>query len=118
MLLECSSEHHRFAMPSRRPSANPFRNPRLDEKAASGLLMIMRCNLCGKVVRFWAADLVKVLGPHHQAHVPPFPCSRCRTRDYIDLRWTMPSATELAEGLTVRRPVRQVVRWKWRDEKA
>lgn len=107
-----------IVMPVPIPSSNRFRNPTLRDKAMSRLMLIMRCSGCGKVMRFWAADLVKVVNPDHQAHEPPFPCSRCQTREYVSVRWTLPSAMELAEGLTVRRPVRQVVRWKWRDEKA
>lgn len=104
-------------MPARAPSANPFRNPRISDAARAGKLLTMRCGLCRRTANFWAADLVAVVGGDHQAHVAPFPCSKCGKTEYIDLRWSVPSASEL-ETLTVRRPVRQVVRWIWRNERA
>ena len=85
--------------------------------AEGGQLIMVRCGLCHHRANYWAQDLVKVVGPTHEVHVPPFPCSRCKTRDYIDVKCTVPPATEL-DGLTVRRPVRKVTKWIWRDEKA
>lgn len=87
------------------------------EAAHDGMLITMRCNACRRVTHFWAADLVQVLGDDHQVHIPPWPCSRCRTREYIDMSWTVATADRL-NGLTVRRPVSKVERWIWRDEKA
>lgn len=104
-------------MPARAPSANPFRNPRISDAARDGKLLTMRCGLCRRTAHFWATDLVAVVGGDHQAHVAPFPCSKCGHTDYIDLRWSVPSASEL-QTLTVRRPVRQVVKWIWRNERA
>ncbi len=106
------------AMPAKAPSGNPFRNPRLAEQARSGMLLTVKCTGCGRFARFWAKDLVEVLGPDHQAHIPPFPCARCRTKEWINWSWSVPSAPELAAGLTVRRPVRKVTRWIWRNEDA
>ena len=104
-------------MPATPPSANPYRNRRLADAARDGMLLTLRCNLCRRVVHFWAADLVPVLGRDHQAHVPPWPCTRCGTIEYVSLRWSIPGAADRA-GLTVRRPVGQVLRWTWRDERA
>ncbi|SEN42421.1 hypothetical protein SAMN04489859_1006150 [Paracoccus alcaliphilus] len=82
-------------------------------------MIVMRCNGCRRQVNYWASDLVKVApNPDHQAHIPLWPCSRCRTKEYMVMRWHYPMAAELVEGLTVRRPVRKVERWIWRDEKA
>ncbi len=113
-MSECSS--YVPVMPAARPSSNRFRNQRLRHAASNGMLITVRCPFCRRVVNFWAADLVKVLGPDHELHVPPFPCSRCRTRE-LDVRWRIPSAADL-QGLTIRRPVRKVERWQWRNEKA
>lgn len=104
-------------MPARAPSANPHRNPRISDAARAGKLLTMRCGLCRRTAHFWATDLVAVVGGDHQAHIAPFPCSKCGKTEYIDIRWTIPSAAEL-ETLTVRRPVRQVVKWIWRNERA
>ncbi|AVO36579.1 hypothetical protein [Pukyongiella litopenaei] len=79
------------------------------------MLITVKCPGCRRRVNYWAADLVQVLGPEHQLHEPPFPCSRCRTRE-VDVSWSIPSPRDL-QGLTVRRPVRQVVKWIWRDER-
>jgi endogenous inhibitor of DNA gyrase (YacG/DUF329 family) len=102
-------------MPASHPSANPFRNAQLAGAARDGLLISVRCPFCRRTVHYWAADLLKVLEPTHPLRQAPFPCSRCKTTE-LDVRWGMPSA-EMLNGLTVRRPVKQVVRWIWRDEK-
>ena len=82
------------------------------------MMMTMRCGLCHRTVRYWAADLVMVVGPGHQAHLAPFACGKCGTSEFVDVSWNLPGAAELAAGLTVRRPVRQIVKWIWRDERA
>lgn len=104
-------------MPAARPSSSPFRNRQMHHAAADGMLITMRCGLCGRVTHFWATDLVRVLGDNHQVHIPPWPCSRCRTKEFIDMRWQIPSTATLS-GLTVRRPTKQITKWLWRDERA
>lgn len=104
-------------MPAKPPSANRYRNRLMRDAAADGMLVTLRCGKCGQQVNYWAADLVQVVAWDHELHVPPFARSRCRTTEYVSVRATIPSA-EAMQGLTVRRPVRQVVRWIWRDEKA
>jgi hypothetical protein len=99
------------------PSTNPAKNRNLGDCAREGTMITMRCNGCRRQVNFWATDLVAVLGPNHQAHVPPWPCTRCRTIEYVVMRSTYPSAADLQAGITVRRPVRQIVKWLWRDER-
>jgi len=79
------------------------------------MVLSIRCNLCRRTVHYWAADLVQILGPRHPVERPPWPCGTCRTSDYLDLRCQVLTSTEM-RGLTVRRPVRQIVRWQWRDE--
>jgi len=89
----------------------------LRDAAASGQMLMTRCGLCGRSANYWATDLVKVLGPLHEVHVPPFKCSRCGTRDYVDVKVTVPAASQL-NTLTVRRPIRQITKWIWRNEGA
>lgn len=103
-------------MPTVHPSANPFKNRRMRDAAQDGMLITIRCNGCRRMTHFWAADLYQVLGDH-QLHVPPWPCSRCRSTEGIDVTWSIPGADKL-NGLTVRRPVRKIEKWLWRDEKA
>lgn len=95
-----------------------MKHPRLREKAGQGMLLTVRCNLCQRRAHFWAADLVKVLGPDASAIRAPFPCGHCRTAEFLDMRWRVPAPSELAAGLVVRRPVEKVERWIWRDERA
>ena len=104
-------------MPSAHPSANPYRNRSIADQARDDMLLTLICRGCNRRANFWAADLVKVLPERHQAHIPPFGCSRCGTREWVDYLWSKPSAEQLQGGLTVRRPVRQVVRWLWQDER-
>ncbi|MDT1061924.1 hypothetical protein RM190_08660 [Paracoccus sp. CPCC 101403] len=104
-------------MPPKRFSSNPFRNPMLYQQAEKGMLLTVRCTMCKRTARYWATDLMKVVGPYHQAHLPPFKCGQCKTSEYLDIQWSLPSAGELAEGLTVRRPVRQITKWIWQNEK-
>lgn len=81
------------------------------------MMLMVRCGLCRRTANYWADDLLKVLGPLHELHVAPFPCSRCKTAEYINVKWKVPSGSDLS-SLTVRRPVKQVSKWMWRDEKA
>jgi hypothetical protein len=104
-------------MPEAHPSANPAKNRKMHHAAADGMIITMRCSLCRRDVHYWAADLVKVLGPNHQVHVPPWPCSKCRRIDFVQMRWQV-ATKQLLDGLTVRRPVRQITKWLWRDERA
>lgn len=103
-------------MPSTRPSADPSKNRRMFQAAREGMVIMMRCGACRREVCFWASDLAKVLGDH-QIHVPPWPCSKCGTMEFVHMFWEIPNSAKLA-GLTVRRPVRKIERWIWRDEKA
>ena len=80
------------------------------------MLITVRCPYCRRTINYWAADLLRVLGPDYELHAAPFPCSRCRTSE-LDVRWRVPASGDL-DKLIVRRPVRQVVKWIWRDEKA
>lgn len=80
------------------------------------MMITLRCNHCRRSVNYWAADLVQVVGDH-QVHIPPWPCGRCGTRDFLHVSWEVPTTTTL-NGLTVRRPVSKIEKWIWRDEKA
>lgn len=99
------------------PSTNSWRNRSISDCARDNMLIAMHCSGCRRTAHYWAADLVVVLGPHHQAHVPPWQCSKCRSREWMSMRWRVPGAEEMAQGLTVRRPVRKIEKWIWRDER-
>lgn len=104
---------HPFYMPSMRPSADRYKNYRLCQAAADGMLVTLRCPVCRRAVHFWAKDLMLVLDKDHEMYRSPFSCSKCRTPE-IDVRWRIPSAEELSK-LIVRRPVRKVERWIWQN---
>ena len=103
-------------MPASRPSASKYRNRLVYQDADDGMMFEVRCGLCRRIVNYWAADLVKVAGRHHESHVPPFLCSKCGTREYLNISTKKPSACELQNGLTVRRPIRKIEKWLWRNE--
>jgi hypothetical protein len=88
------------------------------DAARAGMLITLRCDLCRRTVHYWAADLVQVVGPMHRSRVPPWPCGKCKTSEFITLRCEVPSASKIAAGeIVVRRPVKQVLKWIWRDER-
>jgi len=117
MFCKCSFRAlwNQIDMPAKRPSANPWRNPMLQHLAADGRLVMLRCKHCRRSVYFWAADLVKVLGPHHPADRPPWPCSICGQIEFVEISAMHPTGRMLSE-ITIRRPVHQVTRWIWRNE--
>lgn len=61
-------------MPAPAPPASPFRALRMSYAASAGMLISVRCPFFRRQVHFWAADLVKVVGP-----------------ELIRARWGMPS---------------------------
>lgn len=89
----------------------------LSEAAAAGMIMTVKCDMCRRTVHFWASDLVQILGAHHPLSKPPWLCSKCKTADYMHVRCKVWSTNSL-QGLIIRRPVRKVTRWIWRDEQA
>lgn len=100
------------------PASNRFSNRSIRDCARDGMIIVMRCNLCHRQVNYWASDLAQVIeDPTHEAHIPPWGCAKCRTSEYMVMRWRVPSALELSQGLTVRRPVRKVTKWIWKDER-
>jgi hypothetical protein len=73
-------------MPEGYVSARPYPGTtyRLMDAAAAGQLIIVRCVSCRRTVRYLAADLLALLRePWRDAYAPPFPCSKCRTTEYI-----------------------------------
>ena len=100
--------------PIRPHPGKPFRT--LRDAADARQVITLRCNLCHERVSYLAEDLILVFGPDRPAHHVPFPCSRCRTAEYINLTIEVPRP-ETYMKLVVRRPVKQVQRWIWRNEK-
>lgn len=95
--------------PVRAHPGKPFRTIR--DAAKDGQLMVLRCNLCRRCVHFLAVDLVEVIDPKHPCHIPPFACSKCQTKEYVDVSWRNPQPGEIGE-LPVRRPAGWVMKWK------
>ena len=87
----------------------PFRTIR--DAALDGQIIEVRCNGCRKRVNFLAEALCKVIDPKHPVHLPPFPCARCRTTEFINVKAKTPVADEVGK-LVVRRPARLIQTWR------
>ncbi len=96
--------------PVRIHPGKPFRT--WSDAARDRQVVTIRCDGCRRSENFLAEDFALVFGPEQPAHVPPFACSRCGTRDYLDLALRVPSAEDCVT-LRVRRPVKPVRRWIW-----
>lgn len=102
---------------SANPSRNPFHNigPYLKHAAQDGQLISMRCNGCRRQVNYYATELVDILGPNWPIKHPPWPCSACRSKEWIEVRGIFPSQTDQGKFY-----VRRLVKIKrvpvWRNE--
>lgn len=91
------------------PSKPPYR---LCDAAKSGQLVVVTCALCKRCVHYLAADLVEIGLGDRPALVPFWPCSRCRTAEFVSVKVRLPAPGDLGV-LKVRRPARlQVVKWR------
>lgn len=88
----------------------PFRT--WQDAARAGQIVDIRCNGCHRSNVYLAEDLSRVCGSKQPVHIPPFPCARCATTEFMDLRLRVPNAEE-SLTLMVRRPVKPVQRWIW-----
>jgi hypothetical protein len=81
--------------------------------AKDGQLMLVRCNLCRRMVRYLASDLAAVLDPRRDAMHPPYPCSKCGDFRYVKVKLQLPQPGDYGH-LVVRRPgpVRLIQTWK------
>ncbi|MEO3414072.1 hypothetical protein AAFO92_05380 [Roseovarius sp. CAU 1744] len=109
MFLVCSNVMPVSFPPVRPHPGKPFH--RLKDAARLCQVMTVRCNLCHRKTNFLASDLIKVVDPDLPAHQPPFPCSRCKTTEYINVRLRVPDATEIGK-LPIRRPDRIIQKWR------
>jgi hypothetical protein len=86
----------------------------LKHAARDGQIVICKCVLCKKEVRYLATDLIKFFPGTRDALDPPFACSRCGDADWV--RVSLTYATSYDYGVMVlRRPaeIKQVQMWKW-----
>lgn len=83
--------------------------------AELNMLITVRCSGCRREARYLAVDLIEVVGPSHFLKRPMWPCRRCQTADFIKNTWAPITAQAPMSGVTVRRPVKKVVRWLWRE---
>jgi hypothetical protein len=93
---------------------HPRRPPyRMAEAAQQGQLVMLHCGLCHRRTNYLANDLVEVVGGDHPAQLPPFPCSRCRTTEWVQVKLRRVQPEDVGK-LVVRRPgAAKVVRvWK------
>ena len=92
----------------------PGQGHSLGDAAKHNQLVICRCNLCRKPVRYLATDLVTILNPARDALLPPFTCSGCGKTEYIQVKLTSAMPGDVGH-LMVRRPgpVRVIQTWRW-----
>ena len=87
----------------------------IGEAARSFQLLVVMCNKCRRLTYYLTTDLVHVpdIGPKHFVHMPPFQCSRCKTKEYISTRLKTAFDTEYG-NLEVRRltGIKQVPVWR------
>lgn len=90
-------------MPESYQAQYPGKTYTLAHAAKEGQLMLVRCNLCRRMVRYLASDLAAILDPRRDALDPPFPCSKCGRTDYIRIALHLPETGDYGH-LVVRRP--------------
>ncbi|WP_127751780.1 hypothetical protein [Devosia sp. 1566] len=102
-------------MPQTNPPAHPYPGTRyqLRHAAANNQIIICRCSLCRRLVRYLATDLVELFGPDRDALQPPFNCSVCGKSDYVTVRLTSALPGDYGH-LSIRRPgeVRTIQTWR------
>lgn len=85
----------------------------LSDFEGTDVLIRLNCSLCRKSLYFLPADLVKILGPDHPIHKPPFDCSGCGGKQYMKVKTHSPSKGDYGH-LPIRRlgPIKTVYTWK------
>lgn len=83
------------------------------DAAGDRQVALIRCSLCGRRAYYLPEDLARVCGEKAPAHLAPFPCSKCGTKEYMHVTLMIPRAEE-AMAIQVRRPVRKIEKWLWR----
>lgn len=89
---------------------------RLDDAARTGVLLRVRCNLCQRTAYYLATDLAELFDPNRPAWQPPFPCSKCKTDEYVTVKVHSPAAGDYG-NLLVRRPGKLLRTQTWRTVK-
>lgn len=87
----------------------------MQHAANLNMVITVRCSGCKREARYLAADLVEIVGREHFLRNPMWPCRRCGTGDFISNTWAPITAQSPQSGVVVRRPVKKVERWIWRD---
>jgi hypothetical protein len=100
--------------PNRGERPYPGQEYLLRHAAKANQIIICRCNLCRKLVRYLATDLVTILHPNRDALEPPFVCSGCGKTEYIYVKLTSALPGDVG-SLVIRRPgpMRVTRTWRW-----
>ncbi|UFM64820.1 hypothetical protein LOS78_14185 [Paracoccus sp. MA] len=104
-------------MPDIRVKYEPGKYYAMADAAQHDMVVTIKCRSCRKTVHYWASDLVKVVGPDHPVARPPWRCSKCGEIEFLQVSREMRTAHKPMTGLVVRRPVKQVMRWLWKNER-
>ena len=92
----------------------PTRRYTLGQAADVGNMLQVRCLVCLRPAQvFLARDLEHLLGDHADANAPPFPCSKCRSLEFVQVKLRTPFDADVGK-LIIRRLVRidKVARWR------
>ena len=69
----------------------PMHRYTLAQAAAVGNMLQVRCLACLRPAQvFLASDLARLLGEHADANAPPFPCSKCGSREFVQVKLRTP----------------------------
>ena len=102
-------------MPQTNPPAHPYPGSsyQLQHAAANNQIVICRCIMCRRLVRYLATDLIRLFRPDRDALAPPFSCSVCGKTEYVTVKLTSALPGDYGH-LSIRRPgaVRRIQTWR------
>lgn len=95
----------------------PGKHYTLREAASVGNMVLVRCYLCHRPAQvFLASDLIQILDPDRDAYLPPFPCGKCGSTEFVNVQLRTPVDADI-DKLVVRRLVRVDLKPIWRNER-
>ena len=110
---DCVAPEPGMPSPPWHQSHYPGKAHLLKHAAEQGQLVFVRCSRCRRRAIYLATDLVTLLNPERDALLPPFPCSRCGTANYITVECRVHFSDEVGH-LAIRRPgpIKRIQLWR------
>jgi len=100
-------------VPEARPKEGKYR---LYEFAGQDYVLRVYCAGCRKTVRYLVDDLIKLKGRDWDVICPPYPCSRCKTREWMGV-WPEQVTKADVGMMDIRRPSKVITIQKWKTVK-